>query len=67
MLAASWECSNVAPDYVQAAPLLALAGISTHEFNKTVAIGGPKTQPCVVFQYDAAGLQRNRHPFLIAI
>jgi len=67
MLAASWECSNVPPDHLQAAPFLALTGIAPHEFNKIVTIGGPQAQPGVVPQYNAAGLQGNRQPFLIVI
>lgn len=67
MLAASSKRSNVSPDYLQAAPLLALTTIAGDELRELTAIGQPEPQPGKPAHKYAAVLQARRDPFLIAI
>jgi len=67
MLAASKLGSNVPPNNLQAAPVMALTGITPNQLKKILAIGALKSQPAQISQQHTARLQCRRHPFLIAI
>ena len=67
MLAASHLSSNVPPDDLQVAPVVALLAVCANQFGKHVPGGGSHTQPTYRLQQDAAGYELHRMPFMVGI
>ncbi len=57
MLSASHSPSNVAPDDLQAAPIIAFAAVTTHELCAVLALLGATANPGVTAQHNSAGHQ----------